>query len=215
MIDVTNYVPTVGRGVGARTIESGEARTVTISRAYDTSVEDLWDACTNAERIPRWFAPVSGELELGGRYAIEGNASGTVTACDAPNGFDATWEFGGGTSWIEVRVTAEPGGGARLELVHIAEVGEDIWNQFGPGAVGIGWDLSLLGLYLYLSSGTSMDPTEAEAWGLSPEGLAFMTASNDGWCDAFVAFGADPADARARADRTIAFYSGAEGHPEG
>lgn len=214
MIDVTKYVPTVERGVGERTVDATEARTVTLSRVYDTSVEDLWEACTDAERIARWFAPVSGELRLGGRYQVEGNAGGTVTACDPPHAFDATWEFGGGTSWIEVRVHPEPDGRARLELVHIAEVGEDIWEQFGPGAVGIGWDLGLMGLHLHLSSGEPVDREAVEAWGSSEEGVAFMTASNDGWCDAFVAAGADPADARARADRTIAFYTGAEGHPD-
>ena len=59
----------VERRIGTR----DEARTLTISRVYDTGIEDLWDACTNPERIPRWFLPVSGDLELGGRYALEGN----------------------------------------------------------------------------------------------------------------------------------------------
>jgi uncharacterized protein YndB with AHSA1/START domain len=213
MIDVTTYVPSVGRTVGARTVATGEARTVTISRVYDTSVEDLWQACTDPARIARWFAPVSGELELGGRYQIEGNASGTIEACDPPHGFDATWEFGDGLSWIELRVS-EDTAGARLELTHIAQVGEDIWNQYGPGAVGIGWDLGLLGLFLHLANPATFDTAEGVAWSMSPDGMAFMAASNDGWCDAFIEFGADPEDARARAERTIAFYSGTEGHPE-
>ena len=40
--------------------------TVTISQAYAAAIEDVWDACTSAERIPRWFLPVSGELKPGG-----------------------------------------------------------------------------------------------------------------------------------------------------
>ena len=31
---------------------------------------DLWEALTSAERIPRWFAPVSGDLRLGGRFQV-------------------------------------------------------------------------------------------------------------------------------------------------
>ena len=48
-------------------------------RTYDTSVDDLWEALTTRERLARWFGKVGGDLELGGRYQIEGNASGTWT----------------------------------------------------------------------------------------------------------------------------------------
>ena len=67
MIDVVHQINAVQRRVGARTMEAGEARTVVVSQAYDAAIEDVWDACTSAERIPRWFLPVSGELKLGGR----------------------------------------------------------------------------------------------------------------------------------------------------
>ncbi len=53
MIDVTETINAVQRQVGARMLEAGEARTTTISRIYDAGVEELWDACTNPERIPR------------------------------------------------------------------------------------------------------------------------------------------------------------------
>ena len=67
-------------------------------------IEDLWDVLTNAERIPRWFLPISGELELGGRYQLEGNAGGVITACEPPLHFTVTWEFGRDVSWAEVRL---------------------------------------------------------------------------------------------------------------
>ena len=65
------------RTVGTRTLEAGEARVVTISQSYATDAADLWDACTNIERIPRWFLPISGDLKVGGSYQLEGHASGT------------------------------------------------------------------------------------------------------------------------------------------
>ena len=68
--------------------------------------------------------------------------------------------------------------------------------------------MGLLGLALLLESGVSMDPSEAAAWSASDEGVAFMTGSNDAWCEAAVAAGDDPAAARAAADRTIAAYTG-------
>jgi uncharacterized protein YndB with AHSA1/START domain len=207
VIDVTEQINAVDRVVGARTLEAGEARVVRISQTYATTVEDAWDACTNAERIPRWLMPVSGELRLGGRYQLEGNAGGTVETCDPPNRFTATWEHGGATSWIEVGFAPE-GDRTRVTIEHIAHVDDAIWQQFGPGAVGIGWDMMVLGLAGHLGSGAAVDPAEAAAWMATPEAVEFMTRSNDAWCAADVASGEAPATARERADRTIAAYTG-------
>jgi hypothetical protein len=84
MFDIDPQISAVGRAVGTKERDGREAKVVTISQAYDTDVDDLWEACTTADRLGRWFAPVSGELRLGGRYQIEGNASGTVERCDPP-----------------------------------------------------------------------------------------------------------------------------------
>ncbi len=209
MIDVTQQISAVRRRVGSRTIEPGEARVVTISQTYDASLDDVWDACTNAERIPRWFLPITGDLTLHGRYQLEGNAGGVIERCDPPKGFAATWEYGEELSWIEVRLTSEPDGRTRFELDHIGHTDEDRWAEFGPGAVGIGWDMSLMALYLHLSSSASMDPEQATVWMMSDEGREFMTASSEDWYRAAVASGADEAAARAAADRCTAAYTAA------
>src|SRR3954462_9560923 len=153
MIDVVHEISSVDRRVGTRTLEAGEARTVTVSRVYDTPRDDLWDACTNPERISRWFLPISGDLRPGGRYSFEGNASGTIERCEPPDRIAATWEFGGQVSWVELTLTSEPDGRTRFVLEHIAHADDDMWAQFGPGAVGVGWDGGLLGLTLHLASG--------------------------------------------------------------
>jgi uncharacterized protein YndB with AHSA1/START domain len=207
MIDVTQQINSVRRQVGSRLLEAGQARTVIISQVYDAPVEDVWDACTNPERIPRWFLPVSGDLRVGGRYRIEGNASGTVQSCDPPESFTATWEYGGQVSWIEVRLTPEAAG-TRLRIEHLIPAGDDRWAEFGPGAVGVGWDMALVGLASHLSSGTGVRPEEGAAWAASPEGQQFMTLSSRRWGEADVAAGADQAAARAAADRTTAAYTG-------
>lgn len=189
----------------------GKAAIVAIAaRTYDTSVEDLWNALTTPQRLIRWFSPVDGDLKLGGRYKIQGNAEGTITRCDPPEAFDLTWEFGGGTSWVTVRLTPE-GRKARLMLEHIAHregIGEDHLKKFGPGAVGIGWDLWFHGLELHLAyPNSAIEPTAADAWLRSSEGKAFVRSSGDGWCAAHAASGADPEEARAQAERTITFYT--------
>ncbi|MBO0686926.1 MAG: SRPBCC family protein [Candidatus Dormibacteraeota bacterium] len=206
MIDVVHQINEVRRRVGERVLEAGQARTVTVSQTYDATVEEVWDACTKADRISRWFLPVSGDLRPGGRYQLEGNASGTVERCDPPRSFAATWEFGGGVTWIEVRVTAESASRTRFEIEHIALV-DDRWTEFGPGAVGIGWDMALIGLAKHLSSGEGVDPKEGAAWAASEDGKRFMTLSSERWGEADVAAGADPVDAKARADRTTAAYT--------
>jgi uncharacterized protein YndB with AHSA1/START domain len=215
MIDVDQHINAVQRTVSSRTFEAGEARAVTLSQRYAADIADVWDACTNPERIPRWFLPVSGDLRLHGRYQLEGNAGGTIERCDPPNGFFATWEYGGDVSWIEVRLSAEPDGGTRLELEHIAHVDDNAhWAEFGPGAVGIGWDLGLIGLALHLVSGAAVDPAEVAAWSASGEGKRFMHLSSDRWGEADVASGTDSTAARERAARTAAAYTGEGAEPD-
>ena len=165
MIDIAHEISSIDRRVGSRTLEAGEARTVTVTRVYDTPPEDLWDACTNPERIARWFLPISGDLREGGRYELEGNASGTIERCEPPSSVDATWEYGGQVSWIELRLTPEPDGRTRFALDHVAHVEDEFWAQFGPGAVGVGWDQCVLGLGLYLSGSADLPERDAiEAW---------------------------------------------------
>ena len=193
--------------------EDQPCRSVTASRDYATGIDDLWNAITDKARIPRWFAPVGGDLELGGRYHIEGNASGTVTACEPPRSFALTWEFGGGMSWVDVALEAAGAGRTRLTLRHIApldEKSEEFWDRFGPGAVGVGWDLSLMGLAWHVETGEDSRPRfDEESWAPSEEGKAFVAQCSDAWTAASIAYGTDEAAARRAGALTTAFYTGA------
>jgi uncharacterized protein YndB with AHSA1/START domain len=203
------YIGAEVREFVSREYEGKMAQGVVASRVYNTSVEDLWDAVTNPERLPRWFAPVTGELRKGGRYQVQGNAGGSITRCDAPTAFDLTWEFGGGMSWVTVRLAPE-GQGTRLTLEHIAHVDamKEHWDKYGPGATGVGWDLGLLGLGLYIDSGSQKPPETDPAWMASEEAKAFMRGSAESWARAHVAGGETPDVAHGMAARTAAFYTG-------
>jgi uncharacterized protein YndB with AHSA1/START domain len=205
-IDIASVLGLVTRSVRNFEKDGKPASTVTLTRIYDTDVDDLWDALTNAERIPRWFLPVEGDLNLGGKYQLKGNAGGTITACAPPTHFASTWEFGGAVSWIDVSFVPERGK-ARLTLEHTAIL-EDHWKQFGPGAVGIGWDLTFMGLARHLASGAPVDRAAAMAWMGAPNGKEFMSQSGELWRAAHVESGEDPASAKERSDRTIAFFRG-------
>lgn len=210
MIDIQHRINAVSRRVGARTLEAGEARTVVISQAFEADQADVFHACTDAERIPRWLMPVSGDLRLGGRYQLDGNAGGEVQRCDPPHGFMITWEFAGEVSWVEVSITPETEGRTRLTVEHISHVDDERWQEFGPGAVGIGWDLMIMGLDLHLAAGpeSKVNGEETMAAMATPEGVELMTRSGDEWRRASVAAGTDPAAADAAAARTIAAYTG-------
>ena len=160
-------------------------------RAYPTDRADLWDCLTNPERIPRWFLPVTGELAEGGKYQVVGNAGGMVESCDEPRAFAVTWEFGGMVSWLAVSLT-EGTDGTTLELVHEAPVDPDMWALYGPGAVGLGWDMALLGLGMYVETGEAVDPEVAAGLNFMPEGQQFLRLAADGWRDAAVADGDEP-----------------------
>ncbi|MDT5323282.1 MAG: hypothetical protein QOF25_434 [Mycobacterium sp.] len=207
-IDVDHQINAVQRTVGARTIDTGEAHVVTVSQSYDTDAADLWDAVTNIERIPRWFLPISGDLTVGGSYQLEGQANGTILTCDPPKNFTATWEWGGNVSWIDVSIGSHGPDRARLVIEHITHGDDETWREFGPAAVGMGWDSMVLGLAIHLGTGESIDPSFGEQWTGTEEGRRFLMLSGEEWYVASVAADADPAEARAMTDRCIKAYLG-------
>lgn len=83
--------------------ESG-LKTLLIRRTYNAAPEDVWDALTDPDRLVRWFLPITGDLRVGGRYSLEGNASGRIVRCDPPREIGLTWEMGGGSSDVTVLV---------------------------------------------------------------------------------------------------------------
>jgi uncharacterized protein YndB with AHSA1/START domain len=206
--DVPRQIGAVTRELATRLHEGRPARVIVAARTYDTTVEDLWDAVTSRERIPRWFLPVTGDLRLGGRYQLQGNAGGTITRCEPPRVVGMTWEHGGEVSWVEVALEPTADGRAHLRLEHVAYVSDERWDEFGPGAVGVGWDSILLGIATHVETGATVDPREAMAWLGSENGRDFVRRSSDDWCRASIEAGTAPAADRAAAARTTAAYTG-------
>jgi uncharacterized protein YndB with AHSA1/START domain len=195
----------------AREVHSGSrdgkpTKVVVARRTYPTDQADLWDALTNIERIPRWFLPVTGELKLGGRYQLEGNAGGVVERCDRPQSFAATWEFGGDVTWLEVTLTPAASG-TTFELRHEAHVPPELWAQYGPTAVGLGWDLGLMALGLHIESGEAVDREAGMVFSFTPVGKEFVRTAGDDWASAAIADGDDAEAARQAAETGIAAYT--------
>jgi uncharacterized protein YndB with AHSA1/START domain len=209
MKDLIDELQANTREVGSGTLPAGEAKVVTLSRTYAADAEDVWDAITTPERLARWFLPVSGDLRLGGTYQLEGNAGGEIRACEPPRRLQLTWIMGeppGSEDSSIVDVVLEPDpdlGGTRLTLRHTAVVPPEMWDTFGPGAVGVGWELGVLSLAAHLEGEEIGTPADLET---NPEMHAAMAASSEEWGAAYRAAGADDETVARAVAATTGFY---------
>ncbi len=175
-----------------------------VEKRYDAARPDVWHAVTTAERIARWLAPVSGDLVLGGRYQIEGNAGGTVLRCEEPELLEITWEFGGGVTWVVVTLTEDgerhpaPRSStprpstrpSRTSSGRARSASAGRWHSEGCGCTSP---------TRRRRGPTPTTPTRATPPSCAPRATA--------WAEADAAAGTDPEQARAAAERCIAAYT--------
>lgn len=105
-----------------RTIEAGDARVASFIRTYYAAIDDVWDACTNPERLARWYVPVTGDLRQGGRFEQAMMGSGVIVRCEAPRLL--LLSLAGGKDEIELRLSPEGDEATRLELDHATTIDE-------------------------------------------------------------------------------------------
>ena len=198
------------REVGKSERDGKTTRIVRASRSYPTDQQDLWGALTEKERICRWFAEVSGDLEPGGRYSIKGNADGSITTCEPPETLALTWEFYGNVSWVSVKIeTAEDGSLLTLEHEMLTDpASEAHWAQYGPGATGVGWEMAFIGLDVHLSSDGQSSLDAGTAWAEAAQGKTTLREWAQAWGEADVRAGTPAQTAKDTADRTAGFYAG-------
>jgi len=194
MTDETTSVTDTHREVTG----ADDARTLLIRRRYDAAVADVWDACTDPERINRWFLPVTGELRAGGSFSIQGNAHGEILRCEPPRLLRLSWLYGDQpASQVELRLAAAGAEAAEtvLELEHSAIAGEieiagrridPILNDAANGlwGIGTGWELPLTsGLERYLR-GELPDRPAVEWFEVTPEVMAIADRAGAAWAAA-------------------------------
>jgi uncharacterized protein YndB with AHSA1/START domain len=127
---------------------------VRVEDVYDTDIHDLWEACTNPERLARWIAEVSGDLRVGGTvhavFTSTWTGPATVEVCNAPHHLLLTTEPGtDDESQIEAWLTTE---GTQTRLV-VEERGLPVGQLHFYGA---GWQVHLEDLGRSLVSGGSV-----------------------------------------------------------
>ena len=191
--------------VTRRIHSSGTDHVIILDQTFTTTPADLWDACTNPERLRLWFEPIEGDLHQGGRYRLtDSTTEGTIETCDQPSSLRVTWEFDGDRSRVEVAINATSEGATLTLSHHVPD--DQHWATYGPAAAGVGWDGSLLALALHLSGDRRSHPEEMEKFNATDEGQHFIVQTARVWQEADIATGCDPDEAKKKADKTIEFY---------
>lgn len=203
-MNIADEINTVVR----RITTSGEAHQVIVERVFDTDAADLWDACTNPQRLARWFEPVTGDLTLGGRYTlIRSGTEGDIRRCEPTRHLAITWEYQGSLSHVEFDLVPVEKERTVLRLTHHCPP-DDHWDSYGPAAAGVGWEESLRALALHLAGDPRCDPDAMDEFAGTPEGRELTEWAAREWGRADHEAGTPENDAQARGRRTAAFYLG-------
>lgn len=141
--------------LGSVRAENG-AGTVRMEDLFDTTIEDLWSALTEPDRLSRWLAEVTGDLRTGGdfhaRFTSGWAGPGRVEVCERPSRLLAVMSPGTAEETvIEARLVAEQG---RTRLV-VEERGLPLAEAVAYGA---GWQAHVEDLAAHLTG------REAGAW---------------------------------------------------
>ncbi|MDX6197225.1 MAG: hypothetical protein QOJ79_376 [Actinomycetota bacterium] len=148
------------------TIPAGPARSATFRRTYDASIEDVWDACTNPERLARWYQPVQGDLRLGGEFTQGEMGGGRIVACEAPRLLRLALGPGDPSpDQLEVRLSPGADGGTVLEVEHATtldshEIGGQMYDAVYCMGGGYGPRMLALDLYLHDALPADLDVTQ-------------------------------------------------------
>jgi len=109
---------------------------IRVEDVYDTSIDDLWAACTTPERLSRWIAEVSGDFRVGGTihavFTSTWTGPGRIEVCDAPRHLLLTMEPGTDEETQIEAWLSEEGSGTRL-VVEERGLPLDVLHFHGSG----------------------------------------------------------------------------------
>jgi uncharacterized protein YndB with AHSA1/START domain len=146
---------------------------VRIEERYDTTIDDLWSAITDPERLARWHGQVEGDLHPGGEFRIyleadDIDSTGRVDACEPPHRLsvttretDESFRKGQGVPPFDAvkEITLTADGEQTVLVIEITGMPLDKIAFYGAG-----WQIHAEHLAVYLGGGQQPDDTEAR-WG--------------------------------------------------
>jgi uncharacterized protein YndB with AHSA1/START domain len=111
---------------------------VRMEDGFDTDIDDVWLALTDATRLARWYGEVEGDLRLGGEYharlfASGWEGTGRVEACEPPQRLLVRIEDADepDENVIEVRLTAD--GNQTIVVWEERGMPLDLLSAYGAG----------------------------------------------------------------------------------
>ena len=126
---------------------NGRRSAIRMTRSFDTSAEDLWDACTDPARMRRWLGEATGEFHEGGAVRLcmtppdQNVAMLEIVRCDVPRRLVVRWsESEQADTFVEMNLAPTPSGQTTLSLEHFALTGTL------PTGFGGGWEDFLIRL---------------------------------------------------------------------
>ena len=122
------------RAIGTMRAENGTG-TVRMEDVFDTDVADLWSALTDADRLSRWLAEVTGDLRPGG----------LIDVCEPPRRLMATMNPGRDDETVLAATLADEAGKTRLVIEERGLPLSDV------AAYGAGWQTHVEDLADYLA----------------------------------------------------------------
>jgi uncharacterized protein YndB with AHSA1/START domain len=105
----------------AGTVRAVDGRgVVRMEGRYDTDMDDLWSALTDAERLARWIAEVEGDLRVGGTFRATFTSGwegpGRVDTCERPQHLLVTMTPGGDDETVIEAILVADGDGTMLVI---------------------------------------------------------------------------------------------------
>lgn len=161
---MTTDLTTTNYQLRRRQIAASEARCAVFRRSYDAEISDVWDACTNPERLSRWYAPVEGQLVVGGSFTQGDFGPGSVVRCEAPRHLSvALGNAKPATDEINLTLHANADGTTTLEFEHATTldthtIGGQIFDAIYCMGGGYGPRFVTLGEHLSGTLPTDVDP---------------------------------------------------------
>ena len=123
-------------------------RRVTLRRTFRVSIQELWSAIVEPDRIRKWFAPAKIDPRVGGRIELEAHngsrmMEGMIRVFEPPRVFEYDWVSAYETTIVRYELE-EAEGGTRLTLL------EHLLTDKSTARRGAGWHLHLERLAAHL-----------------------------------------------------------------
>jgi uncharacterized protein YndB with AHSA1/START domain len=134
---MTSDAPEGGRILGSLRSAEGKG-VVRMEDRFDTTIDEVWSALTDARRLARWLGEVEGDLRQGGEFRARFHASGwegtgRIEACEPPERLLVRTKHAdkSGEGLVEVTLTA--GGDQTIVVWEERGMPLDLLAGYGAG----------------------------------------------------------------------------------